>query len=147
RTVIACTAWLSTEVRGCRASDARELSRSCQDDLRVVEISIEWDLRQSLESLDVARTCAGDHLIRQFGPRWGLVPAERLAVVAHELLVERRLRPARLVVGSRPEARGVGREGLVCEHEPAVAVDPELERRVGDDDPAGEGVFRRLPVE
>src|SRR5205809_853541 len=82
---------------------------------------------QSFEGLDIARARACDDVIGKLGPGRGLVPAERLAVVAHELLVERGLRPAGLVVGRRPEARGVGREGLVGEYELALTVDPELE--------------------
>ena len=72
----------------------------------------------------------------KLGAGVGLAPAERLAVVADELLVERGLGAAGLVAVGRPEARGVGGEGLVGEDEPALAVDPELELRVGEDDPA-----------
>ena len=74
---------------------------------------------EPLERLDVARARAGDDVVRQRRAGIGLVPAERLAVVAHELLVERRLRPAGRVLVGRPEAGRVRRERLVAEHEPA----------------------------
>ena len=53
--------------------------------------------------------------------------------VADVLLVERRLRAARLVLVGGPEARGVRRADLVAEHQRAVGVEPELELRVGED--------------
>src|SRR5262249_19286604 len=77
----------------------------------------------------------------------GLVPSERFAVVAHELLVERRLRPAGSVFVGRPEPGRVGRERLVGEYEAAILVEPELELRVGEDDPEGGGAFRDGAVE
>ena len=81
------------------------------------------------------------------GPGARLVPAERLAVVADELLVERRLWAAGRVLVGGPEARGVGRERLVSEHELTVRVDAELELRVGDQDPALGGVVGGEAVE
>ena len=76
---------------------------------------------QALERLDVACPRAGDDVLGQLRPGRGLVPAERLAVVADELLVERRLGAAGLVLVGRPEAGRVGRERLVGEDEVPVA--------------------------
>ena len=91
--------------------------------------------RDLLERLDVAGARAGDHVVGKPGPGRSLVPAERLRVVADELLVERGLRAAGLVLVGRPEARGVRREDLVSEDDRPVVGEPELELRVGDDDP------------
>ena len=102
---------------------------------------------RQLERLDVAAARARDDVVGELRAGVGLVPAERLAVVAHELLVERRLRAAGRVLVGRPEARRVGRERLVAEHEPAVVVDAELELRVREDDPARRGALRDEPVE
>ena len=44
-----------------------------------------------------------DDVVGELRARGGLVPAERLAVVADVLLVERRLRPARRELAGRPE--------------------------------------------
>src|SRR5207248_7149608 len=84
---------------------------------------------------------------RELGPRIGLVPSGRLAVVADELLVEAVLRAAGLVRLARPEARRVRRQRLVAEDEVAVRVEPELELRVRDDDPGRPGVLRRGGVQ
>ena len=64
-----------------------------------------------------------------------VVPAARIQPVADELLVERRLGAAGRVAVGRPEPGGVRREHLVDQDELAVR-EPELELRVGDDDPA-----------
>ena len=53
-----------------------------------------------------------------------LVPADRLEVVAHELLVEARLRPAGLIAVGRPEARRVGRQHLVDQRSSSLAAQP-----------------------
>src|SRR6185503_8462040 len=97
------------------SGDARLAASSAEHDLRVLEIAREGDPRQLLEGLDVARACAGHDLLRQLGAGVGLLPAGLLAEVAHELLVERGLRPARRVLVGRPEARGVRRERLIAE--------------------------------
>ena len=114
---------------------------------RVGEVVGELDPGQPLERLDVARARAVDDVGRELRAGVGLVPAERLAVVADELLVERRLRAAGLVLVGGPEAGRVRRERLVGEDEPPVAVDAELELRVGEDDPALEGALGDEPVE
>src|SRR4029077_9110471 len=93
------------------------------------------------------RASAGDDVVRQFRAGRRLVPTERLAVVAYELLIEGRLRLTRRELVGRPEARGVGRERLVGEHQGAVPVETELELGVGDQDPAGGGVLRDVPIE
>ena len=54
--------------RGCRPSDARPPSPS-QHHLRVREVLGERDLREPLEGLDVARTRAGDDVVRQLRAR------------------------------------------------------------------------------
>src|SRR3954470_23104323 len=65
-----------------------------------------------------------------------LVPAGAGRPVAHVLLIEARLpAPDRVLVG-RPEARRVGGAHLVAEHELAIGIEPELELRVREDDPA-----------
>ena len=92
-----------------------------------------------------ARVCATTS-VGQLGAGVGLVPAGLLAVVADELLVEAVLRAARLVRVRGPEARRVGRQRLVAEHELAVGVEAELELRVGDDDPARRARARRRVV-
>src|SRR6185503_10701607 len=71
-----------------------------------------------------------------------LVPAGAGRPVAHVLLVEARLPTADLVLVGGPEARGVRRADLVAENELAVRVKPELELRVGEDDPALARVIR-----
>ena len=85
----------------------------------VGEVVVERDLGQPLERLDVAAARAGDEIVGQLGPGRRLVPADRLAPVAHELLVERGLRAAGLVAVGRPEAGRVGGQRLVTEHDPA----------------------------
>ena len=62
--------------------------------------------------------------------------------VADELLVERRLAAARLVLVGRPEPRAVGRQHFVDQNQLAVDL-AELELRVGDDDAAAAGRTRR----
>ena len=97
------------------------------------------------------RTCrASAHdLVWQRRHRRLLVPPDLFQVVAHELLVEARLPVARLVLGPRPEARRVGRQHFVDEHDIgrriARADQAELELRVGDDDALRLGV-RRAPA-
>src|SRR5581483_8188623 len=62
-----------------------------------------------------------------------LVPTNGFQMIPHVLLVERRLRAARIVAGARPEAGRIGRENLIGEHK-LVANEAELELRVRDDD-------------
>src|SRR4051794_39321232 len=88
------------------------------------------------------------HVVRDGGRRRRLVPAGAGRPVAHVLLVEARLAAPDLVLVGRPEARRVRRADLVAEHELPVAVEPELELRVGEDDPAlarvvGDGLVDR----
>ena len=66
--------------------------------------------------------------------------------VADELLVERRLASARLVLVGRPEPRAVRRQHFVDQNQ-LVVDQAELELRVGDDDAALERVFRAARVE
>ncbi len=96
-----------------------------------------------LVRLLVARPRALHDLVGQRRRGRRLVPARPGRPVAHELLVEARLAAARLVAVGRPEARRVGGEHLVAEHDRAVRAAPELELRVGQDDPALARVARR----
>src|SRR5207244_2329376 len=64
-----------------------------------------------------------------------------------ELLVEGGLGGAGPVLAGRPEPRRVGCQRLVAEYEPALAVEPELELRVRDDDPALACMLCGEPVE
>src|SRR5262245_47683952 len=80
------------------------------------------------------------HVVGERGYRRLLVPANRLEVVAHELLVEARLRAARTPLVGGPETRGVGRHHLVDENELLARCDAELELGVGEDDAARLGM-------
>ena len=84
--------------------------------------------------VQLARPC--DHVVGERGRGRRLVPAGAGRPVAHVLLVEARLAVAGLVAVGRPEARRVGRQHLVAEHDRAVGAAAELELRVGEDDPA-----------
>ena len=90
--------------RGFRAWDGRARSPSSQDDRGIGEIVVERDLGEPLEGLDVASPRALDDVGGQLRAGCGLVPAERLAVVARELFVVRRLRPAWPETLGGPEA-------------------------------------------
>src|SRR5438094_9823937 len=63
---------------------------------------------QALDGFEVLGLGLVDDVGRQRRRRRGFAPAQRFQVVAHELLVERRWRHARLVGIGRPEARRVG---------------------------------------
>src|SRR5262249_32122626 len=142
RTTTVCAA-----ARGCicaaavPASTPAASSALTQHDARIGNVALEGKTGQALEGLDIARARAGDDLGRQGGAGIGLAPAQRLAIVAHELLVERRRIAARCPRISRPEARGIRRGGLVAQHQ-RLAVEAELELGVGDDDAARRGVLR-----
>src|SRR5207302_155473 len=133
--------------RGCLASAGRARSPSPEHHLGIREVGVEVDAREPLERVDVACPRAGDDVVRKLRSRLGLVPAERLAVVAGVLLVERGLRAAGLVLPGGPEARRVGRERLVAENEPSLVVASELELRVRDQDAARGRVLRREAVQ
>src|SRR6185503_16961172 len=107
---------------------------SLADDLRKVSA------RDAPERIEVPGTGGLDDFR---GERWWrrlAVPAPRapdaVQVVAQRLLVEARLRAARTVPIRRPEARAVRRHHLVDERRTALAITPELELRIRDDDPA-----------
>src|SRR5262249_33056366 len=74
--------------------------------------------RQSLEDVDIAPAGPLDDLFRQRRGRGILVPTDRLEIVAHILLVQRRLGAPRLIALLRPEARRIGGEDLVREDQP-----------------------------
>src|SRR5262249_2420448 len=73
---------------------------------------------------------------REIRARIRLVPPGLLAEIADELLVEGRLRSTRRVLICRPESRGVGRQGLVAEHQSIVRIEAKLELRIRDEDAA-----------
>src|SRR5688572_32441227 len=75
-----------------------------------------------------------------------LVPRLRLEPVADELLVEGRWADANPILGRGPEARRVGRERFVDQHDLTALIHAELELRVGDDDAARRGIFGRFTV-
>ena len=79
------------------------------------EIALEARAGDPFVGLDVARPGALDDVVGQRRPGSRLVPRLGLQPVAHELLVEARLRPAGLVGRSIPEARRIGRQRLVDE--------------------------------
>src|SRR5688572_13155481 len=89
-----------------------------------------------LVGVDVQLARPRDHVVGQRGGGRRLVPARAGRPVAHVLLVEARLTMPGLVAVGRPEARRVGGEHLVAEHDRAVGAAAELELRVGEDDPA-----------
>ena len=109
---------------------------------------LELQAAQEPERLDVFLARLLDDVAGERGHGRLLVPADRLEVVAHELLVEARLRTTRRIVVARPEARRIGRQRLVDEDDliPAGAVGDaaEFEFRVGDDDAALPRRRRRL---
>ena len=107
---------------------------TCTHDLRLGQVAGERDTGQQLERLDVPRPRPGHDVVGQLRPRRRAVPAGVEAPVAHELLVERRLRPAGRVPVGGPEAGRVGRQRLVAQRDHAVRVEPELELRVGEED-------------
>src|SRR6187399_621620 len=62
---------------------------------------------EQTERLDVFLARFLNDVVWKGRHRWLLVPANRFQVVAHELLVEARLRTAGGVRVARPEARGI----------------------------------------
>ena len=89
---------------------------------------------------------AGDDVRRQRRSRRLLVPADPLEIVAHVLLVERRLRLAGSVLIGRPETRRIGRERFVDPDE-LPAQQAEFKFRIGDDDASLGGVLGRALVQ
>src|SRR5439155_3719235 len=98
--------------RGCPPSAGRARLPSPQHDLRVGKIVVELDASEPFECFGITRARSRDDMLRELRPGIVLVPAQRLAVIADELLVERRLRPAGRVFADRRQARGGGGEGL-----------------------------------
>src|SRR6266540_2609668 len=121
---------------GCPAWAGRARSPSSQHHLRIGEVVLERDAGEPFEGLDVTRACSGDNVLRKLRSRIGLVPVERLAVIARKLLVERGLWAAGAVLVGRPEPRRVRCQRLVRKHQAVVLVQTELEFRVGDEDSA-----------
>src|SRR5436190_5719169 len=99
-----------------------------------LEPCLERLARDPLVGLRVAGPGPVHDLGRKRRRRRRLVPAGLRRPVAHVLLVEARLRPAGLVAGGRPEARGIGRQNLVGEHDRAVGAAAQLELGVGEED-------------
>src|SRR4051812_18860904 len=71
----------------------------------------------ALVGLDVFGPGLLDHVGRQLRRRRLLVPAGLARPVTHVLLVEGRRRDAGFIAGGGPEARGVGSQHLVAEHD------------------------------
>src|ERR1700731_4997088 len=92
----------------------------------------------------VLGTSGLDDFRRKFRAGRGFRPVHSLEIVANKLLVERGLRTARVVLGSGPKARRIGREGFVDPDQVigrgtavcAMIKNAELEFRVGLDLPA-----------
>jgi len=76
--------------------------------------------RQPLIGLQVLRLGFGDHLCRQGGCGRGLVPIERLEVIAHELFVKTWLASSRLILVGRPKPRRVRPRDLVNQDHLAI---------------------------
>src|SRR6266576_2991421 len=121
------------------------------------EVALEARTGDPLVGLDVAGARPGHDLGWERRAGRGLVPRLGLQPVAHELLVEARLGVAGCIRPGIPEARGIGCEYLVDEHQaiellrdgvvveahgaPATFLlfrgcQAELELRVGKQDPA-----------
>src|SRR5881394_630383 len=98
--------------------------------------ALEGALRDPLIGLDVLGPRLLDHVGRQLGRRWLVIPAGGIGPVANELLVKGRLRLARLIAVGRPEARGVGGKYLVGKDDLGAGVATELELGIGEDDAA-----------
>src|SRR5207249_10002940 len=93
-----------------------------------------WATRQDAVDLAVAGACAFDDLVREARHGRLPVPADRVEVVADELLDEARLPAAGPIAVLRPEPRAVRREDFVAESDLPVDL-AEFELRIGDDDP------------
>src|SRR5512138_1685428 len=76
-----------------------------------------------------------------------LVPIQSFEVVAHELFVEARRAFTHPIGIDGPESGRVWRQCLVDEREMSGLVQPELELRIRDDDPARERMLRRERIE
>src|SRR5580658_10068382 len=86
-----------------------------------------------------------DDVGRESRSRGLFVPADSFEIIANVLLVEGGLRFAGRVLVGGPETRRVWRQRFVDPDQFAIE-QAEFELRVGDDDAAGGGVLRSLPV-
>src|SRR3954451_619413 len=111
----------------------RTRARTSAARARLRQPGIERLAGDALVGLLVALARAVDHVLGDLRSRRRLVPAGARCPVPHELLVETRLRAARLVRVGRPEARRVRSQHLVADDDPPGPVAPELELRVGQD--------------
>src|ERR1700726_1732551 len=108
-------------------------------------LSIEYVAGNALICFPVFVPRSSDNFRRKSGP-WGLlVPTDALEIIADILLVEGRLGIARRVLIARPEARRIGREGLINPNE-LVADQPQFKFCVGNDDAARRGVLNSTSV-
>ena len=96
-------------------------------------IPVDLDPADAPRGLDVTLRGPLDDIFGKRGPGIGLVPAQLLDVIAHELLVKRDGGLPFLPLGHLPESRGVGREDLVDERQLPVD-EAELEFRVREVD-------------
>src|SRR6266567_3134815 len=114
------------------------MESSSQALLAMTELDFELRPRHPPKRLQIALAGGIHHAGRQRRGRGVAVPAAGAAlgveIIAQRLLVEARLRLARLVDVDRPEPRTVGGHHLVDQDDTAIAVTAELEFGVGDDD-------------
>src|SRR5215467_1252636 len=82
---------------------------------------------QALKGLAILLGGLRDHVGGKARRGRRLVPVERLQVVAHVLLVVRRRARPRLVFIDRPEARRIGGQRFIDQHELAAGVGSKLE--------------------
>src|SRR5947209_2774805 len=131
--------------RGCRpwAGPGPELSSSPG----AAQPLLEGLPGDPLVGLDVLLAGAGNDVVGNRRRRRVAIPAGGGRPVAHELFVEARLRAPWLVPIRRPETRGVRGADLVTERQLAARVEPELELRVGEDDPARASVLGGVLVD
>src|SRR5208282_6476021 len=108
--------------------------------------SVECVAGYALIGFPVLLPRSGDHVRRERRGRRLFVPADALEIVAHVLLVKRGLRLARRILSRGPEARGVGSQRFIDPDE-FVSEEPELEFRVGDDDPVRRRVLGGAAIE
>src|SRR5687767_2373021 len=89
------------------------ISRTRASSCARIPSAFQLSARQAPERVEIFRARPLDHVLGQAGYGRLLVPLDRLEIVAHELLVEARLRAAGRVAVRRPEARRIGRHHLV----------------------------------
>ena len=106
--------------RSRRALPLRELPRSSNpltsSDAPFRLIQIDVFSRQAAKSFEVFRESTLHNVIGKAGCGSLFVPLDALKIVAHELLVERRLSAARLPSGTFPKTRRIRRKHFIGKH-------------------------------